>query len=224
MPSVKEVLLGSVKWRLEDIASGKTKQQAWREGWSFSTCLAAHMKGDRILHYSNCSCVVKALRDSSTNSDVLQEEALVEMQNFAKIQFRLPCRFPEFCQNSASQQKLSHMHSSLFTGHSPTPAANFVVRFGEEHRRKTELVSMMMIAFITIKSILVPLIEDLCAQIYFRYQISVVLLTSSSFLFCEKTTLSVCTMNQVVQQSLNPEREVANQDWYLSHHRFNAAA
>jgi len=47
---------------------------------------------------------------------------------------------------------------------------------------------MMMIAFITIKSNLVPLIEGLCAQIYFRFEISVVLLTSSSFLFCEKKT------------------------------------
>jgi len=33
---------------------------------------------------------------------------------------------------------------------------------------------MMMIAFITIKSSLVPLIEGLCAQIYFRFEISVV--------------------------------------------------
>ena len=32
---------------------------------------------------------------------------------------------------------------------------------------------MMMIAFITIKSSLVPLIEGLCAQIYFRFEISV---------------------------------------------------
>jgi len=45
----------------------------------------------------------------------------------------------------------------------------------------TELLSltfeervMMMIAFITIKSSLVPLIEGLCAQIYFRFEISVV--------------------------------------------------
>ena len=37
----------------------------------------------------------------------------------------------------------------------------------------TRLV-MMMIAFITIKSSLVPLIEGLCAQIYFRFEISVV--------------------------------------------------
>ena len=39
-----------------------------------------------------------------------------------------------------------------------------------------ELLSpaMMMIAFITIKSSLVPLIEGLCAQIYFRFEISVV--------------------------------------------------
>ena len=33
---------------------------------------------------------------------------------------------------------------------------------------------MMMIAFITIKRSLVPLIEGLCAQIYFRFEISVV--------------------------------------------------
>ena len=33
---------------------------------------------------------------------------------------------------------------------------------------------MMMIAFTTIKSSLVPLIEGLCAQIYFRFEISVV--------------------------------------------------
>jgi len=33
---------------------------------------------------------------------------------------------------------------------------------------------MMMIAFITIKRNLVPLIEGLCAQIYFRFEISVV--------------------------------------------------
>jgi len=33
---------------------------------------------------------------------------------------------------------------------------------------------MMVIAFITIKSSLVPLIEGICAQIYFRFEISVV--------------------------------------------------
>ena len=37
--------------------------------------------------------------------------------------------------------------------------------------------SMMIIAFITMKSSLVPLIESLCAQIYFRFEISEVLLT-----------------------------------------------
>jgi len=31
----------------------------------------------------------------------------------------------------------------------------------------------MMIAFITVRSSLVPLIEGLCAQIYFRFEISV---------------------------------------------------
>jgi len=44
---------------------------------------------------------------------------------------------------------------------------------------------MMMIAFITIKSSLVPLIEGPSAQINFRFEISVGLLTSSSFFFCE---------------------------------------
>jgi len=34
------------------------------------------MKGKAILHYSNCGCVVKALRDSSTSSGVLQKQAL----------------------------------------------------------------------------------------------------------------------------------------------------
>jgi len=48
---------------------------------------------------------------------------------------------------------------------------------------------MMIIAFITIKRSLVPLIEGLYAQIYFRFEILVVLLTSSSFLFCERTNI-----------------------------------
>jgi len=34
------------------------------------------MKGKAILHYSDYSCVVKALQDGSTSSDVLQEQAL----------------------------------------------------------------------------------------------------------------------------------------------------
>ena len=34
------------------------------------------MKGKAILHYSDCSCVVKALRDGSAGCDVLQEQAL----------------------------------------------------------------------------------------------------------------------------------------------------
>ena len=39
---------------------------------------------------------------------------------------------------------------------------------------KLTVVVMMMIAIITIKSSLVPLSEGLCAQIYFRFEISVV--------------------------------------------------
>ena len=45
-----------------------------------------------------------------------------------------------------------------------------------------------MIAFITTKSSLVPLIEGLCAQIYFGFEISVVLHKSASFLFVKEKT------------------------------------
>jgi len=50
------------------------------------------------------------------------------------------------------------------------------VRETQRHQRRARGrgSEMMMIAFITIKSSLVPLIEDLCAQIYFRFEISVV--------------------------------------------------
>ena len=41
-------------------------------------------------------------------------------------------------------------------------------------RRRDEILVMMMTAFITIKSSLVPLIEGPCARIYFRFAISVV--------------------------------------------------
>ena len=47
--------------------------------------------------------------------------------------------------------------------------------FFVNHTDFAEIACMMMIiAFITIKSSLVPLIEGLCAQIYFRFEISVV--------------------------------------------------
>jgi len=46
--------------------------------------------------------------------------------------------------------------------------------------------SMMMIAFITVKSSLVPLIEGLCAQIYFRFEISVVCVHIFCFSFSEE--------------------------------------
>jgi len=51
------------------------------------------------------------------------------------------------------------------------------------------MYAMMLIAFITIQSSSVPLIEGLCTQTNFRFEISVVLLTSSSFLFCERKNL-----------------------------------
>ena len=47
---------------------------------------------------------------------------------------------------------------------------------------------MMMIAFITLKSSLVPLIEGLCAQIYFRFEISVVCSHLLLFFFVKEKT------------------------------------
>jgi len=47
---------------------------------------------------------------------------------------------------------------------------------------------MMMIAFITIKSGLVPLIEGLCAQIYFRFEILVVCSHLLLFFFVKQKT------------------------------------
>ena len=47
---------------------------------------------------------------------------------------------------------------------------------------------MMMIAFITIKSSLVPLIEGLRAQIYFRFEISVV--CSHLYMMCKNMKIS----------------------------------
>ena len=49
-------------------------------------------------------------------------------------------------------------------------------------------VLMMMIAFITIKSSLVPLIEGLCAQIYSRFEISVVCSHLLLFFFVKEKT------------------------------------
>ena len=45
---------------------------------------------------------------------------------------------------------------------------------------------MMMIAFITVRSSLVPLIEGLCAQIFFRFEISVVCVHIFCFSFSEE--------------------------------------
>jgi len=45
---------------------------------------------------------------------------------------------------------------------------------------------MMMIAFITVRSSLVPLIDGLCAQIYFRFEISVVCVHIFCFSFSEE--------------------------------------
>jgi len=47
---------------------------------------------------------------------------------------------------------------------------------------------MMMIAFITIKNSLVPLIEGLCAQIYLRFEISVVCSHLLLFFFVKEKT------------------------------------
>jgi len=54
-----------------------------------------------------------------------------------------------------------------------------------------------------LESGLVPWIEDLCAQIYLRSEISVVLITSSSFLFCERKNV------------LKENKKAVSPDFYL---------
>jgi len=78
-----------------------------------------------------------------------------------------------------------------------------LTQYTEQHSTLTDnqLGTMKMIAFITIKSNSVPLIEGLCAQIYLRFEISVVLLTSSSFLFVKGKTCYKKTKRQLVQTS-----------------------
>ena len=62
---------------------------------------------------------------------------------------------------------------------------------------------MMMIAFITIKSSLVPLIEGLCAQIYFRFEISVVCSHLLLFFFGERKNM------------LKENKKAVSPDFYL---------
>jgi len=58
--------------------------------------------------------------------------------------------------------------------------------FSRQESKLDFFPKMMMIAFITIKSSLVPLIEGLCAQIYFRFEISVVCSHFLLFLFVKE--------------------------------------
>jgi len=59
---------------------------------------------------------------------------------------------------------------------------------GKQMKTKGKRPEVMMIAFITIKSSLVPLIEGLCAQIYFRFEISVVCSHLLLFFFVKEKT------------------------------------
>ena len=70
---------------------------------------------------------------------------------------------------SSSVRFAWHFAGLKLAGH--RPARSFFLSFFLEFRRPS--LMMMMIAVITIKSSLVPLIEGLCAQIYFRFEISV---------------------------------------------------
>ena len=65
------------------------------------------------------------------------------------------------------------------------------------------LLSLMIIAFITIKSSLVPLIEGLCAQIYCRFEISVVCSHLLLFFFCERKNM------------LKENKKAVSPDFYL---------
>ena len=70
-----------------------------------------------------------------------------------------------------------------------TPALKVIVALSSSFGASlTVAPSMMMIAFITIKSSLVPLIEGLCAQMYFRFEILVVYSHLLLFFFVKEKT------------------------------------
>ena len=78
-----------------------------------------------------------------------------------------------------SDKKICRLKKMLFKKHNMTD---------KKMSRLKNMFLMMMIAFITIKSSLVPLIEGLCAQIYFRFEISVVCLHLLLFFFVKGKT------------------------------------
>ena len=77
-----------------------------------------------------------------------------------------------------ARQLRVHLVSPMHLGEHPLSnitweTSKFALQFNNLRRGY-----MLMIAFITIKSSLVPLIEGVCSQIYFRFETSVVLLKS----------------------------------------------
>jgi len=87
------------------------------------------------------------------------------------------CRHISYERNQKSRKsRLSRFSQTLRSQSGPT------------HRPQPNSLPMMMIAFITIKSSLVPLIEGLCAQIYFRFEISVVCSHLLLFFFVKEKT------------------------------------
>ena len=96
-----------------------------------------------------------------------------------------------------SQSSLPEL-ALLLSARSPVGPAAFLTRqkwretrnarfsFSWHSVARVKQQEMMMIAFITIKSSLVPLIEGLCAQIYFGFEISVVCVHIFCFSFSEE--------------------------------------
>ena len=91
---------------------------------------------------------------------------------------------PSACSSKLQRAVFAKMGSDRHFGHHPKHPLGWV----KTGWVVSEFVDMTMIAFITIKSSLVPLIEGLCAQIYLRCEISVVCSHLLLFFFVKEKT------------------------------------
>jgi len=69
----------SGEYRPVDVAAGRCRQQPWREGYAVIEAVKAFqhlIQGKAVLHLSDCKCVVAAIAQGSTNSEMLQDQAI----------------------------------------------------------------------------------------------------------------------------------------------------
>ena len=82
------VLRASDFYRPEDVAAGRTNEQAWREGYGVLLAVEAfsqRLTGGVVLHHSDCACVVNAVQSGSVTSVLLQAQATELWRTCARL-------------------------------------------------------------------------------------------------------------------------------------------